>query len=289
MNKPYQKQVFEFVSETFGLTVAYDKKERSHRFLEEALELAQISDCTREEALQLVDYVFSRPPGEINNEVGGVCVTLSALANAHEVDVREAGIAEIKRCFDNQDKIKAKFEAKPKNSPLPASMNGLSTGVVTGNIDPDKPFDLSKMDLKQETFDQFFGPGKVLIITGEVTGLGEQSEPGKIIQLTEADATIEYLVPKVHVLYRVVHDPFRLETISGVFVSRKDAELFYDTGVELEEWEETKLPLIDYDDRDSVPEYYVGHSYLCNHFWIEEVEVQQMPEPDQEAEPEPII
>jgi len=46
--------------------------ERSHRFLEEALELVQANGCTAQEAQELVDYVFGRPVGKQAQEVGGV-------------------------------------------------------------------------------------------------------------------------------------------------------------------------------------------------------------------------
>mgnify|MGYP006958842284 CR=1 FL=1 len=58
---------------------ASDKAERSHRFLEEALELVQACGCSASEAHQLVDYVFGRAVGHASQEAGGVMVTLAAL------------------------------------------------------------------------------------------------------------------------------------------------------------------------------------------------------------------
>lgn len=71
--------------------------ERRHRFLEEAIELAQASGCTREDARIIVDYVFDRPAGAQEQEVGGVMVTLAALCNALKLTMSDAGDKELAR------------------------------------------------------------------------------------------------------------------------------------------------------------------------------------------------
>lgn len=101
------------------MEVCRDGTERNHRFLEEALELVQSLGCTQSEARQLVDYVFSRPVGEPKQELGGVMVTLSALASCHDMNLDTAGETELIRVWKNIDKIRAKQAAKPKHSPLP--------------------------------------------------------------------------------------------------------------------------------------------------------------------------
>jgi hypothetical protein len=116
----FQSRVDDWLLACFGEQIARDKAERNHRFLEEALELAQSCDCTKEEALKLVDYVFDRPAGEITREVGGVMNTLAALCLAHDLDMQEAGDREMERCWQKIDSIRAKQAAKPKFSPLPA-------------------------------------------------------------------------------------------------------------------------------------------------------------------------
>lgn len=115
----YQKQVGIWLVEAFGSEVAINRLERAHRFLEEALELAQSLSCTRHEARQLVDYVFGREIGDPSQEIGGVMVTLAALSHANGLDMEAAGKAELDRCWKNIDLIRAKQAAKPKMSPLP--------------------------------------------------------------------------------------------------------------------------------------------------------------------------
>lgn len=117
----FQDDVKVWIEECFGKEIAYDKAERNHRFLEEALELVQACECTAEEAHMLVDYVFNRPVGEMTQEVGGAIVTLNSLCNAHNVDLEECGDVELARIQQPEimQKIKTKQATKPKASPLP--------------------------------------------------------------------------------------------------------------------------------------------------------------------------
>lgn len=116
----YQQQVDGFMLECFGRETTGNILERVHRFLEEALELAQALGCTPWEAWQLVAYVFMRPRGQVRQEVGGVRVTLAALCNATSIDCDKAGEIELARCRTSIEKIRKKQAEKPKASPLPA-------------------------------------------------------------------------------------------------------------------------------------------------------------------------
>lgn len=118
--RPYQNRIKSWLLACFGSKIAADKTERNHRFLEEALELVQAAGCTKSEALQLVDYVFNRPPGDIKQEVGGTMTTLTSLCIAHDVDLEDAAETELARIWAIKDQIRAKQAAKPKHSPLPS-------------------------------------------------------------------------------------------------------------------------------------------------------------------------
>lgn len=115
----FQDRVDNWMFECFTPAVVSDSRERNHRFLEESLELVQSLACTREEAHMLVDYVFGRPVGEPRQELGGVMVTLSALANVQGIRVDAAADAELARCWAKIEQIRAKQAAKPKHGPLP--------------------------------------------------------------------------------------------------------------------------------------------------------------------------
>jgi hypothetical protein len=116
----FQIRAYRWAVQCFGLKDATDKQVRTHRFLEEALELAQACGCTADDAHQLVDYTFGRPVGDIDQEVGGTMVTLAILcAVMNSREFLQAGEAELNRCWEKIEKIRAKQLAKPKFSPLP--------------------------------------------------------------------------------------------------------------------------------------------------------------------------
>lgn len=102
------------------------KPDRRNRFLEESLELVQSLDGTAEEAHQLVNYVFGRPKGEPNMELGGVLLTVGMLANANDLSMNLSASAELVRVWGKIPQIRAKDAAKPANSPLPGPTDYLS-------------------------------------------------------------------------------------------------------------------------------------------------------------------
>src|SRR5271156_6766463 len=93
----FQNRVAPWMQLCFGPTISADTVERNHRFIEEALELAQACGAPRDDCHQLVDYVFNRPVGVNEQEVGGVMVTLAALCLAQSLDMHEAGETELTR------------------------------------------------------------------------------------------------------------------------------------------------------------------------------------------------
>lgn len=117
----FQNGVRAWATACFGAKIVEDKRERAHRFLEEALELAQAAGSTEGEALQLVDYVYGRPVGAVKQEVGGVMVTLAAFCSAFKIDMDGAGETELARVWTKVEAIRAKNAAKPRNSPLPGA------------------------------------------------------------------------------------------------------------------------------------------------------------------------
>ena len=105
-------------------------RELNHRFVEEALALAQPCGATKSEAHQLVDYVYGRPVGEKAQEVGGVMVTLAALCLANGLDMHLAAEVDLVRIWMKIDQIRAKQAAKPKHLLLPAAPSQPETWKV---------------------------------------------------------------------------------------------------------------------------------------------------------------
>lgn len=118
-SETFQRRVQAWLNGCFPLSARADRKERTHRFLEEALELAQASGCSRRDAEVLVEYVYSRPTGQPDFEVGGVMVTLAGLCSATGIDMNEAGDRELARNWERIEAIRRKQASRPQGSPLP--------------------------------------------------------------------------------------------------------------------------------------------------------------------------
>lgn len=128
----FQSRVAPWMQECFGPEISTDRLERNDRFIEEALELCQVGGYSKERAHALVDYVFDRSQGEINQEIGGVMVTLAAHCLAYGTNMHSAGEDELKRISTPEmvEKIRAKQKAKPNGSALPIPLGIEHTGSL---------------------------------------------------------------------------------------------------------------------------------------------------------------
>jgi NTP pyrophosphatase (non-canonical NTP hydrolase) len=120
----FQSGVRDWVLSCFGIESARDHVERRSRFLEEALELFQACNGSETDALALVAYVYSRKQGGIEQETGGVLVTLASLCSCCDVDMNAAGAKELERIWTKFEEIRAKQRSKlargiGAGSPLP--------------------------------------------------------------------------------------------------------------------------------------------------------------------------
>lgn len=92
-----QWRVTGWLREVLGATVAKDGPERVIRFVEEAVEFAQSVRIDADLIHGLVDYVYSRPPGDPGQEIAGSKVTLYAAADALGIDADVEFEKELKR------------------------------------------------------------------------------------------------------------------------------------------------------------------------------------------------
>jgi NTP pyrophosphatase (non-canonical NTP hydrolase) len=83
----------------FGDAEATSLPQRGLRLLEEAVETFQACGGEAAIAHKLVDFVFARPKGTIGQELGGVAVTVLALAQAAGISADEEEVREIHRVF----------------------------------------------------------------------------------------------------------------------------------------------------------------------------------------------
>lgn len=92
-----QQRVFAWAKAAFGEAQATSLAQRGLRLLEEAAEAFQAAGGTAELARACVDHVFSRPTGTLGQELGGVGVTLLALAAAADTSADYQESREVER------------------------------------------------------------------------------------------------------------------------------------------------------------------------------------------------
>jgi len=86
-----------WITSSFGWEVFRDKHERGRRFLEEVVELNQAMGVPHEDALRIVNHVYSRPVGKVEQEMGGVGITLLGLCGAMSLDFQKLTKRELDR------------------------------------------------------------------------------------------------------------------------------------------------------------------------------------------------
>jgi hypothetical protein len=113
--KDLEKRLDDWATKCFGCnTDSYNHKERVYRILEEALEANQCSGISKEEAIALVDQVYSKEPGNIIKELGDIGVTLILCCIRLNLPVRNVIENRIKYCEENVEKIRDKNKLKVK-------------------------------------------------------------------------------------------------------------------------------------------------------------------------------
>ena len=90
-----------------------DPKIRAYRALEELLELCQVLEITPDKCVELVQYVYGRPVGELDQELGGVAFTTTALFSSLNKNFITAGYEAVDEAHGRIDQIRAKSKVKP--------------------------------------------------------------------------------------------------------------------------------------------------------------------------------
>lgn len=88
----------------FGVDHVINTRERSMRFIEEAIELCQSLGLSQNECTKVMRMVYSRKKGETNQEVGGVMITLMVLCESHDIDLVNSTRDELSRILNKDTK-----------------------------------------------------------------------------------------------------------------------------------------------------------------------------------------
>ena len=92
-----QAEIHAWCMAAFGDHDALFIPQRGLRLVEEAIETAQACGCDPVLLHRLIDHVYSKPVGELPQELGGLGVTMLALAAAAGVSADAAELCEVAR------------------------------------------------------------------------------------------------------------------------------------------------------------------------------------------------
>jgi|APLak6261669087_1056070.scaffolds.fasta_scaffold03447_2 NTP pyrophosphatase (non-canonical NTP hydrolase) len=92
-----QRAILDWANSTFGTATASNTEERIRRLIEEALELAQAVGLEKRAVQSLTDYVYSRPVGNVKQEIGQVGVALLGLAEYLDMSAEQEELNETLR------------------------------------------------------------------------------------------------------------------------------------------------------------------------------------------------
>ena len=129
-----QRKVFAWAKAAFGIAHATSIPQRGLRMLEESVELFQACGGDQAMAHKLVDFVFGRPAGDIGQELGGVGVTVLALAAAVGLSADDQENREVNRVHSKPPEEFAKRNAA-KNAAGFSYTSGAAVTADEGLLD----------------------------------------------------------------------------------------------------------------------------------------------------------
>lgn len=118
--KPTAQIALDWARRSFGAEHVSNIPVRCLRLAEEAVELAQAAGIPKDKMYDLIDIVYSRPRGELTQELGGVMMTAVVLSAAMGLDADHFFEIELRRVLAkpaehfaerNQEKIDLGMDA----------------------------------------------------------------------------------------------------------------------------------------------------------------------------------
>lgn len=113
MTTKMQEDVVLWGDECFGKAINLNPQERILRVLEESFEVAQVLGISEGAVIAQLLHTYSRPVGEINDELGGVTICLYLLAEALNINCEANFYQTLQKCWERINKIREKQKTKP--------------------------------------------------------------------------------------------------------------------------------------------------------------------------------
>lgn len=100
-----QAKIGQWVQECFGPDQASSIEQRALRLMEEVVELAQVSNCNKQQLHHLIEYVYRRESGNQAQEIGGVALCLMAYGAAAELSIDACELQELNRVLSKSPEV----------------------------------------------------------------------------------------------------------------------------------------------------------------------------------------
>lgn len=113
MSQEMQEDVTLWGDQCFGNEINHNPQERILRLIEEAFEVAQVLKIPKGAIVAQLQHTYSRPVGEINDELAGVTICLYLLAEALGIDCDANFFFTLHKCWDRINEIREKQKTKP--------------------------------------------------------------------------------------------------------------------------------------------------------------------------------
>lgn len=118
MASKLQNKVIRWQDKCFGWKMRMNVRS-AHAFIEEAIELAQACGLSEREVGMHVARIFAKPKGLVEQEIGGVMLTLASVANVYSLDMLKIMNDHVDWCEAHTDEIRDRYLVKEQNF-LPA-------------------------------------------------------------------------------------------------------------------------------------------------------------------------
>lgn len=111
----FQELSNEFFAEQHDLTDPNNDLHSGLVYLSYALLLLRLNSYPVKSVVDMVDYVFERPKGDLSQEIGGTLITLSCLCSASHIDMFARGLGQMDLNGDNSHSFiedKSSFQSR---------------------------------------------------------------------------------------------------------------------------------------------------------------------------------
>jgi hypothetical protein len=115
-SQTFQDRVIIWLHTCFGVTAARERQICNAAFVRSALEAAKASGCAADKARWILEDVYREPASGMREALGGAMIAVARLSLANDLDMRDAGEAELSRLWTDIEQIRHKPEVDAQSA-----------------------------------------------------------------------------------------------------------------------------------------------------------------------------